>query len=277
MPAVLALLSSAMWGTADFLGGSLSRRRPVLAVVGWSQLAGLVLMIVTATVTGSWGTDLAYLPWAVLASVSGFLGLIAFYTALAIGTMGIVSPVAALGVLVPLSLALFGGEAPTSVQVLGIVLAVIGVVLASGPELSGSAGGRPVALALLSAVLFGAALVGIARGSQTSAVMTMTGMRASTVICFAVVLAVARTAGGITRADVGPLVTVGFFDVAANVAFGLATAAGLLSVTSVLGSLYPVVTVLLAWWFYGERLRAVQYVGVVGALTGVVLISAAGA
>ena len=277
MPALLALLSSVLWGTADFLGGTLSRRRAVLAVVAASQVCGFVVMVVVALAVRAWTPDLAWLPWAVGASLSGFTGLVLFYGALARGTMGIVSPIASLGVLVPLAVGLLGGEVPAPLQYLGIVLAVVGIVLASGPELSGQASLQPVLMALGSALMFGISLTCIAKGSATSVLMTMTGMRATSTLIALVLLLAVRSSGGLVVRDVPMLVAIGAFDVLANVSYGAASTLGLLAVVAVLGSLYPVVTVLLAWWVHHERLRPVQYAGVVTALLGVAAISAGGA
>jgi drug/metabolite transporter (DMT)-like permease len=274
--AVLALLSSLLWGTADFLGGTASRRLPALAVYGGSQVAGFVLLVSVATATGAWSAPPAYWPWAIASSLAGMAGMVAFYSALAAGTMGIVSPAAALSVLVPLTVGLARGESPTSIQVLGVVAAVGGVLLASGPELSDAGSTRPVLLALLAALLFGVMYVWMAEGSQTSVVMTMTGMRVTTMVLVAGLVLATRSVGGVGRRDVPVLVSIGVFDAGANLAWGFAATMGLLSLTSVLGSLYPVVTAVMAGVFHHERLRAVQYAGVAAALTGVVLISAGG-
>ncbi|TAK69494.1 MAG: DMT family transporter [Actinomycetota bacterium] len=274
MPIVLALLCSLSWGTSDFLGGTLSRRRAALAVVGGSQAFGLAFMLLIASTSGSWSTDRGYVGWAILASVTGVGGLLCFYPALAAGTMGIVAPIAALGVLVPLAAGLLRGEAPGGPAVLGIVLAVAGVVLASGPELSGGAPRRPILLASAAAALFGLSLLALAHGSETSAIMTMTGMRITTFVFFLAVLLAVRNVGGLRPVDLPLLATTGLLDVLANLAYGLASTEGLLSIVSVLGSMYPVVTVVLAWWFHGERLRAVQYAGVGSVVAGIVLIAA---
>jgi drug/metabolite transporter (DMT)-like permease len=272
--AVLALMSSLMWGTADYLGGVTSRRLPPLAVYGLSQLAGFVFLIVVATVSGSWGDEPGYWPWAIAASILGLVGMLAFYAALSIGPMGIVSPLVSLSVLLPLAVGLLRGETPGSVQILGILAAVIGILLASGPELSGAESARPLVLAGVAALAFGGMFLTMAEGSSHSPVMTMTGMRIVTVLMFVGILAVARTLGGARPRDAVPLVTIGVFDAGANVAFGVATTMGLLATTSVLGSLYPVVTAVLAAVFLHERLRAVQYAGVTVAILGVLLISA---
>lgn len=273
MPALLALLSSVMWGTADYLGGRLSRSRHVLVVLGGTQTAGLVAMLLAATATGAWGAPTGYVGWAVLASITGASGLGLYYRALAIGTMGVVSPIASLGVLVPLLVGVADGERPSPVQAVGVFLALAGVVLASGPEVRGEAGWQPVALAGGAAVLLGASLAAIARGSQVDVVMTMTTMRIVTVSLMLVALLAVRRRPAISAREVPAFVAVGVLDVGANLTFGLATTLGLLSLVSMLGSLYPVATILLARFLDGERLRPVQRAGVALALAGAAAIS----
>lgn len=280
MAALLALLSSLWWGAADFLGGTLSRRRPAAVVVGVSQAAGLLTALVVAAAAGAFGDDRGYLPWAVLSGVAGVVGLVCFYAALASGTMGVVSPIAALGVVVPVVVGLAQGDRPAVGQLVGIVVAIVGVVLASGPELSGRAGARPVLLAGVAAVGFGLALLAIAKGSESSTLMTLVTMRATSVSLLTVALVVAlargmsRSAVVIPPRELGLIALVGIGDLAANLAFGLASRRDDISVVAVLGSLYPVVTVLLARVFHHERLGRMQTVGVALALAGVVLIAA---
>ncbi len=273
--AALALLSSLLWGSADFLGGTVSRRLLPLLVVGASQLVGLVAVTTAAAVAGELDAPTTYLPWAIAAGLCGLVGLVAFYAALAMGTMGVVSPIAALGVVVPVAVGLARGERPGPLALVGIVLAVGGVVLASGPELSGRAGARPLVLAVVAALGFGLALPFIAEGSQTSTLMTLVTMRAASVTVVAVLLAgmARRTPVRLGRSDLPMLALIGVGDAAANLAFGEASTTGLVSVVAVLGSLYPVVTVLLARVVHGERLGALQNAGVAAALGGVVLIA----
>jgi drug/metabolite transporter (DMT)-like permease len=279
MAALLALLSSLLWGSADFLGGTLSRRYAAVVVVAVSQLTGLVFAVVVATAASELGAPTSYLPWALAAGLAGMVGLTSFYAALASGTMGVVSPIAALGVVVPVIVGLARGERPGALQLAGIAIAVAGVVLASGPELTGRAGARPLLLAAVAAVGFGLALLFIAEGSRTSTLMTLVGMRATSVTLLAFVVAGvahrSRRTGlpwAVSRRDVAPIALVGLGDVAANLTFGFASTRGLVSVVAVLGSLYPVVTVLLARVVLDERLGRAQTIGVAGALAGVALI-----
>ncbi len=273
MAVLLAVLSSLLWGSADFVGGVLSRRRPAYAVVAASQALGLVAVSVVAVVTRAWTAPGGWLPWALAAGVAGTAGLVCFYAGLASGTMGVVSSIAALGALVPVLVGLLQGDRPSTLAFGGIALAVLGAVAASGPELHSGSPARPVVLAAAAGVFFGFALVFIERGARDSVVMTLTGMRAISVLVFLVAALALRSVGGLVVRDVPGLLVVGLGDVGANLLFAIASQRGLLSVIGALGSLYPVVTVLLARFLLHERLRLVQQAGVVAALGGVVLVS----
>jgi drug/metabolite transporter (DMT)-like permease len=131
MAVILALLSSVMWGSSDFLGGTISRRVPAITVVVWSQVTGLVLLVVVALARGAFNSPVGYLGWGALGGVSTGVALIAFYRALATGTMGVVAPIAALGVAVPVLAGLVSGDRPSTVQDVGLAVAVLGIILAS--------------------------------------------------------------------------------------------------------------------------------------------------
>ena len=283
MPAALALLASLLWGTADFLGGTASRRLPVASVLAVSQLVALLGLLPLALALGAFDEPTGYLLPGVAAGLCGIVGLAAFYRALAVGTMGVVAPIAALGVVVPVGAGLLAGESPSALQVGGILAALAGVVLASGPELNGKAGALPLVLAGVAALNFGAVLVLLAEGSAGggagAVVMTLVMMRLTSVVVLgAVLLALARTRGtpfGVRRTDLPVLVAVGVLDVGANGAFSVSSQGDLISVTAVLASLYPVVTVLLARQLQAERLVGPQVPGVALALLGVVLLAGA--
>lgn len=276
MGILLALVSSVVWGTSDFVGGLLSRRLPTYFVVAASQAAGLTAVTIAVLVTGAFRHEGGWLFPAVIGGATLAVGLVAFYEALSTGTMGIVSPIAALGVLVPVVVGLAQGDAPSAVTSAGVVLALVGAVAASGPELSGGAGRRPVALAALAGVSFGTAMVFLARGAQASPLMTLWGMRATSVtgmVLLAVAFAGLRARATVGRRDLALVVVAGAGDASANLLFSLASLRGYISVVSVLASLYPVVTVLLARLLLHERMLRVQVAGVVAALGGVVLVS----
>ncbi len=289
MPLLLGLLSSVLWGTSDFLGGTITRRVPVTSVLLVSQLVALVALLPAAGATGGFLLTTDYLAASVAAGLIGMVALAAFFRALAEGTMGVVAPIAALGVVVPVLIGLARGESPNTWQAAGMAVAVGGVVLACGPELSGAAAGRGgrrvLGLALVAALGFGLVIQLVAVGSRGSGssvariLMVLLTMRvASTVVLGARLLVVGSRrpapAWGCRRSDLPALVAIGLFDVGANGSFAFASRQALVSVVSVLASLYPVVTLLLARRFQDERLRPIQLAGVAAALAGVSLLSA---
>ncbi len=274
---LLALLSSLLWGASDFLGGTASRRLPAAVVLGGSQGIALVGLLPVVLLFGNRPDH----PWAgVAAGLAGMIGLGAFYAALASGKMGVVAPLAALGALLPVVVGIARGESPSTLQVLGIVAAIVGVVLASGPELSGGASPKPLVLASVAAVGFGLVAVLLAAGSKGppgAVLITLLVMRVTSVGLLTLGFLVARTRGfraGVARRDLVLLTAIGLGDVGANAAYAVASRSGLLSVVSVLASLYPVVTILLARQLQDERLRPIQVLGAFGTLVGVALLAA---
>jgi len=276
--ALLALLSSAVWGTCDFLAGLTARRLPTVAVAGWSQT--LSFLAISLVVLG-WGRtppdDLSVVVWAVIAGITGTCALLAFYAALAGGTMGVVAPIASLGSGVSVLLGVLTGDQPNSMAWAGIGVALAGVVLASGPEISEGLRVRPILLACVAAALLGLVLFALDRGARVSLVHTLWGMRFTSLLGYAVLAAVVRSVGPVRPRDLPVLAVIGLGDLTANGLFATASSMGMVSVASVLGSLYPVATILLARIVLKERLRAVQYAGVVLAMIGTGLIAAGSA
>jgi drug/metabolite transporter (DMT)-like permease len=263
------------------------------------QGAGVVgLAVVLAAVAPRWPGLGGLLP-AVGAGLAGDLGLAAFYRGLATGSMSIVAPVAATGVVVPVLVGILTGDHPAALQLAGIVAAGAGVVLASreqdeqpprAPGARGPAarpGGRVILLALLAALCFGGYFVGLRYSARHDVLWTLMAARLpGALVLLGMALVVARRAGepparggegGLWpkgRRQTGLLLGAGVLDVSANGLYALATRHGLLSIVSVASSLYPLATVALARLVLRERVRRLQELGVLAALTGVVLIAA---
>ncbi|HEX6763126.1 MAG TPA: DMT family transporter [Gaiellaceae bacterium] len=276
LPLLLALGSSVVWGVADFSGGSLSRRLPVLGVTLVSQAAGFTVLVVAVAVRGEVGTRSFLL--GLLSGVGGGLGLAAFYRALSLGTMSVVSPIAACGALVPFIVSLATGERPGRFALVGAVAALGGAVMASLEERRAESPerGRAVVLALAAAVALGLFVYFLGLGSKDGdALSTLFGARIGSLTVLALVAMWLRAPVRIPRSSIAAVAAVGLADVTANVLFALASRSGLLALVSVLGSLYPVVTVLLAHVVLGERLTPAQRVGVALALGGVAVIAGA--
>jgi len=277
MASILALFSSVLWGTADYLAGNLTKRFKAIAVTGASQAFGLIAGIVLVIATGSYiapnlSWDGYFLP-AVGAGIAGFFGLVSFYSGLATGRMGVVSPISTLSAVIPLSVAFISGERPTSIQISGMSIALLGAFCASGPDIVKGLPIKPLLFGLGAALGFGIALAFMAQGSKTSSLMTMTSMRVASVSMCVFLALRFRSVGGFKVSDLGILIIIGVTDFAANLMLGVATTKGLVSVAMVFGALFPIVTALLAFKFLKERLHKVQYLGIFFAVAGVSLIS----
>ena len=277
MAAIFSLLGSFLWGTADFLGGSLSKRHKAIEVVGVTQLIGLVVGIILLLITGTWIAPTlsihGYFIPGVLAGLSGFIGLIAFYTGLATGRMGVVSPISSLAALIPVIVAIIGGEKPRMLQSAGMLLAILGIFLVSGPEVHGRLPLKPLLFGALAAIGFGSALTFMAQGSKTSYLLTMTAMRFTSSSIILILAIIFHRRGDFTRREIPSLLFVGAADFMANVLTGLAVTKGMVSIVMVLASIFPLVTVIWSFAILHERLHKLQYSGALLALAGVAAIS----
>jgi drug/metabolite transporter (DMT)-like permease len=275
---VLGLAASVSWGVADFIGGLQSRRMPVVAVVLGSQLAGLVLIALIVAIRGEAPPGGDFALYAALSSIGGIVGLTAFYRALSIGAMGVVAPLSSTAAIIPLVVGIATGDRPSAIQGAGVALAVTGVALASreaGEEAHDSATvARGAGLALVSAIGFGSFFLAIDRASDGDVLWAVCVNRAVSVSLLGLALVALRPKVGLRAGDMGKLAVVGVLDITANLFFAIASTKGLVSVVSVLSSLYPVMTVVLAWLVLGERLQRVQRIGAAVAIAGAALISA---
>ncbi len=273
----LALAASSCWGVADFLGGLQAKRVPVALVLCLVEGTGLLLVLVVILATGEPlpGTRAAVL--AVVAGIAGVIALGCFYRALAIGTMSIVAPISATGVSLPVVVGIATGDSVSTVVALGLAVTVCGVVLASRERHEdaerGAAGTLSVALALVAALGFGSYFILSDAAADDSVLWLLVLSRIVPVPILAAIAwqrRMAFPAPQITRL----LVLAGTLDCGATALYALANTKGALSIVAVVGSLYPVMTVLLARTFLGERIRRVQQAGVVAALAGVAMIAA---
>ncbi|MGW0209604.1 EamA family transporter [Streptomyces sp. NPDC003233] len=283
MTAFFALTTSLLWGLADFGGGLLTRRTPALTVVVVSQAVAATVLGAIVVATGGWSEAGPRLWFAFAAGLVGPIALLSFYKALALGPMGVVSPLATLSVAVPVGVGLVLGERPGLLQVAGIAVAVTGVVLAGGPQLRGApVQRRTILLTLIAALGFGTvfALITAASTTVTGLFLSLFVQRLTNVAVGGAALAVsvrrggrAVPKGGFPWASLPALAFVGLADVAANGTYAVAAQHGPVTVAAVLASLYPVVTALAARGFLSERLRAIQAAGAGLALLGTLLLA----
>jgi uncharacterized membrane protein len=241
-------------------------------------VTGLTGVALVVAVGGHAMPSLADLWPAAAGGIAGAIALAAFYRGLAIGTMSIVAPISATGAAVPVLFGLATGDRPGAVVLGGIVLAVIGVVFAAreeAPEGSRAAAvaRRSVLLALVAALGFGTFFIGMDASADADVFWALLAARTASGSMLLVAVAIVRPPLPREPRTVAFIAAVGLGDLAANACFAAATNEGLLSVVSVLASLYPVVTVLLARAVLGERVRREQAVGIAAALAGVALIA----
>jgi drug/metabolite transporter (DMT)-like permease len=277
VPVLLSLAASSCWGVADFLGGLQSKRVPVAVVLCVVEGAGLVVVLAIIAATGEPfpGSRAAIL--SVVAGVGGIIALGCFYRALAIGTMSIVAPISATGVTLPVVVGVATGDELSTVVAVGLAVTFVGVVLASREQHDdaerAAAGKLSVVLALVAALGFGSYFVMSDAAADDSVLWLLVLSRAIPVPSLAV-FAWARGMRPPAGRTASTLVAAGTLDCSATALYAVANTKGALSIVSVVGSLYPVMTLILARAVLGERIRPLQQAGVAAALTGVALIAA---
>src|SRR5881275_1801826 len=264
--AALALAAAVSWGIGDFLGGLKSRTLRPIAVLIVAQPIGGALLGIWVAIRGEAppGTEVL---WASLAAIFGTTGLIAFYRGMAAGALSIVAPIAGAGAAIPVVWGLARGDNPSAYQELGFVLASF----ERRPEAARLAAG--VGWAAIAMVAFGAYYIPMHAASQGDFLWAAFVFRLTSTTLIAAAWLVLRPPGA-HRADLPVLASIGVLDTGGNVFFSAASAKGLVSVVSILASLYPVVTVLLARAVLAERVHRSQELGIALALAGIVLISA---
>jgi len=278
LAALLALAASLSWGFGDFLGGVKARVLPSLTVLAASQPFGLAALGIAAAArgTGIPGDEVA---WAALAALFGTVGLFAFYQGMAAGAISVVTPIAAVAAGIPVIWGVaVSGDHISSFQAIGFAAAIGGSVCASlelRAERTQIAAG--VGWAVLAMLAFGAYYVPMHAASAQDWLWPAFLFRCTSVTLVWSVVLIRRARPTGLRGHWPALIAIGFLDTGGNALYAAASSShGLISVVSVLASLYPVVTVLLARLLLGERVQRTQDLGVAVALVGVVLITAGG-
>jgi drug/metabolite transporter (DMT)-like permease len=272
---LLALSSSLMWGFADYLGGLQTRSRQVLAVVLVSQTAGLVVISSVVALRGvDWPGAEAMLP-AGAAGVLAAVCIVFFYLALSYGPVSIVAPVLASSACIPVVYGLVRGERPSPLQLAGLVATLAGVMLVSWTQGDGHARGRRgIGFGVIAALLLGTVMVLFSRAAAVDPYWASFTLRVVSIATIGVFIAARRTMPRVDRRAIWVIGGIGVLDMLANLAYSVATTLQLLSITAVLSSLFPVVTVALARIHLGERVTRVQQTGSLMTMLGVLLVAA---
>ena len=296
MVTILALAAAVLYGTADFLGGVASRRANVFAVLATTVPAGAAVVLVVALLGEAPGlggllghglgspTSMGWdaVGWAAVSGICGTAGLIAFYVGFAAAPISVVAPVAALvSTVLPVGIAIAGGERLTARMLAGgliCLVAIVGVSMPAarrdGPD-AGAARLRGLAYGAAAGAGFGLFFLCLKNAGQSGVLWPVAISRtAGTLVAVGIAVATKTRPWRRDGSGTGVIALVsGAVDAAANVCYVLATRAGLFGLAVVITSLYPGMTVLLARWVLGERMRWVQRAGLLLAAAGVVLLT----
>ncbi|MBW0115154.1 DMT family transporter [Pseudonocardia abyssalis] len=275
MIAILLALGTALgYGVANYLAPVLGRRMPLAAVLLGSQLGGLAVSVLL-TLGSDLTMDAAGLAFAVAAGASNAGALACLYRAAQTGNLSVISPVAASGAAVPVLVGLASGDRPGPWQLVGIPLVLVGIVLAARRPPTGPGGTRGIGWALGAAALFGTFLTTYAGAAADSSSGALVWSRVALVLTTGLGILMLRAPVRVAPRDGALVLVPGLLLALGTFAFGEATRIGLLSVVSVIATLNPVVTVVLAFALLRERPAAAQRTGAALALTGIVLLAIA--
>jgi drug/metabolite transporter (DMT)-like permease len=271
---LLSLAAAVSWGAGDFSGGFASRKANVYGVVLVAHAVGLVFNLVAALLLHDpWPGTTSFL-WGIAAGISGAVGLVSLYRALAVGTMGINAPVAAVvTAILPVAFTFLTLGLPTRLQLAGFALALVAIWLIAMP--AGDLG-RPkgIGLAILAGIGFSGFLLFIKFAGFTAKFWPLVGARAASLAFMVIIISRIRMDFHALARHWRPMVSCGIFDSIGNILFVYAATRGRLDIAAVLSSLYPASTLILARIFLKERLTRVQAMGILLALGSVALIAA---
>lgn len=275
LPAVFfGLTSAACWGAGDFSGGMATKRSDAYNVVAFSQMFGVALLITLAILFSEAMPSPGDMLLGAIAGIAGALGLVALYAGLAGGRMGFIAPVTAVvTAVVPVIFSILLEGAPLARQMAGFVLAFIAVWLLSYAGDGLRFRFQHLALPFASGLGFGLFLLLIGQVSHAAVLWPLVAARIASISLMLLLAASLRRLALPTSTHLPLIALAGILDAGGNAFFALAARAGRLDIAAILASLYPAVTVLLAWLILQERLVWRQWLGVIASLAAVILIA----
>lgn len=273
------LSASISWGAGDFSGGVATKNNSVYKVIIISQIIGGALLLALGALFGEQVTSIQTIIWGIVGGCAGSIGLAALYQGLAVGRMGIVAPLTALlaGIL-PVIVGIVLEGLPSLQQLIGFVIALVAVWLISSSSEGFAIQLRDLIYPVIAGLGFGFFFVAIDQMSEEAVFLPLVAARIASIFLLIVISLLTQrkktTISEVSLKSQLPIIALaGILDTAGNAFFALATQSGRLDIASVLGSLYPAVTVLLAWILLKEMISRRQWVGVISALIAVVLIA----
>lgn len=268
------LMASLLWGSGDFSGGVATKRMNAIGVVALSHVIGLVMLVIVAVVSRETVPQTSDWLWGAASGLAGAVGLAALYQALAVGKAGVAAPITSvIAAALPVGWSLFFAGVPGMLVILGIALGLISVVLVSGGDLR-NGDTRTAQLAAISGLGFGGFYILVGQFSAGAVFYPLVAARiASAISTFLLVIVLRQSFRPPDRVAWVTLALAGILDVGANVFYALSTQAGRLDEAVVVSSLYPAVTILLAFTIRRERITPLQGVGIIAGLAAVAFIS----
>lgn len=273
MTFALALGGALSYGLADFSGGYASRRLPPWGVTVWSQTIGLLPLAVGIGLFPATRVTVTDLAWGAAAGVGGVIGVGLLYRSLSEGTMAIVSPLtAATTAAIPVVVDLVAGGTLGLASALGVLLALAAIATIAGERSEQRLSPRLVLMALAAGTGFAIFFIAISQTAEASGFWPLVSARAMTLPIGLLIHRSLEPRIRPTLAGFRWVAAAGLLDMGANLLVAVALQRGPLGIVSVLSSMYPVVTALVAVAVVGERLTRVQMTGVLMALTAVALL-----
>lgn len=272
---LLSLSSAFFWGAGDFSGGLASKRTSAYTVVGLSQFVSLLILLIGVFLVAPEPFSRQAALWGGIAGICSAGGLVALYSGLARGPMGVVAPLTAvIAAIVPVLFSIFQSGLPPASDMLGILVALVAVWTISSGDSLARLNLNDLVLPFLAGLGFGAFFILIAMASQEATIWPLVFARSSSVLFILLVGILFSNVEIPLRGQIPIIVLAGIFDTGGNIFYILATRYGRLDIAAVLSSLYPAATVFLAWIILKERLTGRQWFGVVLVILAVVLIAA---
>lgn len=288
---LLGLAAACFWGLTDIAAALAGRRFGSLPTLAFAQLVSVLVLLGVALITeGRLPIVPAAVPIAIALGLLGSIGYVAFFAALRIGPVSVVSPtVAAYGGLVVVLAVVILGETIRPAQWLGTGFATVGIVLAGFHFRESIRGTRPVSRGVLLAVVallcFAVLIVGSSGPIRQFGWLQVTFVQRVANCAMAwLLLLVTRTirprgsetllhhAEASTRSGFGIVLLVGLLDVGGLIVFAIGLQVSLAWLVGLASSFAPVVAVLVAVGFLGERLRPIQWIGLLAIVAGLVLV-----
>ena len=271
---ICGLVSAACWGSGDFSGGFATKSSSVSGVLLVGCIVSVVFLSICALWLGSSAPNIFSLTSGAMAGVTGLIGLAALYKGLASGQMGIVAPLAAVTTAtLPVLWGMFLEGFPSSLQIMGFVVAFTAIWLLSVPEKSQKIQLRQISLPITAGIFLGLSLILIDQAAEQTVLWSLVATRITGIAILIVLLLIFRKGSMPPKRNYPIVCLAGIFDTGGYTFYALAARTGRLDTAAVLASMYPAATVLLAWLLLKERLSRRQWIGVIAALAAIIMIA----